>query len=185
MKRTFLALAAVLAALPAQAQVYKCVEAGRTIYSQIPCPANAASTTINRSAPAAPPPGAAGSPAPKGTAEQEQAFRKRQQEQQDAAKKDSQKQAQAKEQQQNCNVARSQLAQYEAGGRISRMDANGERQFLGDAEIEQEKARAKALVGQWCKKRSARRSHRPGASAPEFLGIGRQRPQDLHPVAVA
>jgi uncharacterized protein DUF4124 len=149
MTRTFLAFAAVLAALPAQAQVYKCVEAGRTIYSQTPCPSNAASsTTINRNAPATPAPGAPGT---QSTAEREQAFRKRQQEQQDAAKKDSQKQAEAKEQQQNCNVARSQLAQYEAGGRISRMDANGERQFLGDAELEQEKARARTLIGQWCK----------------------------------
>jgi uncharacterized protein DUF4124 len=150
MMRILIALTAALAALPAHAQVYKCVEAGRTVYSQTPCPANATATTINRNAPAAPAPGAAGG-GPQSAAEQEQAFRKRQQDQQDAAKKDSQKQAEAQEKQQNCSVARSQLAQYEAGGRISRTDANGERVFLGEAELAQEKARARTLIDQWCK----------------------------------
>jgi uncharacterized protein DUF4124 len=146
----FIALSA--AAFPAYAQVYKCVEGGRTIYSQTPCPAGSSqSTTISRRAPSAPAPGAAKSGAPQTTAEQEQAFRKRQQEQQDAAKKDSLKQQEAQEKQQNCSVARSQLAQYQAGGRISRMDSNGERAFLGDAEIDQERARAQAQVDQWCK----------------------------------
>lgn len=151
MTRTFLALAAALAALPAQAQVYKCVEAGRTIYSQTPCPSNAASTTINRSAPSAPPPGATGSPAPKSTAEQEQAFRKRQQEQEAQAKKSAEKTEETKEKQEACRSARAQLTQAEVGGRIARYDEKGERTFLDDAGIEQEKARARADIARWCK----------------------------------
>jgi uncharacterized protein DUF4124 len=151
MIRTSLALAAALAALPVQAQVYKCVVGGRTVYSQEPCPSGAASTTINRNAPSAPAPGASGGAAgPKNTAEQEQAFRKRQQEQQQAAKKDGQKQAEAQERQQNCNTARSQLAQYESGARVTRYNSSGERVYLDDTELQQEKARAQSLVRQWC-----------------------------------
>jgi uncharacterized protein DUF4124 len=150
MSRLSLALAAFAISLPAHAQVYKCVEGGRTIYSQAPCAANSQSTTIRRSGPSGPAPGAASGAAPT-AAEQEQAFRKRQKDQQDAAKKESQKQAEAEEKQRNCSTARSQLAQYESGGRIVRMDQSGERYFLSDAEIEQEKARARTLVDQWCK----------------------------------
>src|SRR5689334_11533348 len=81
----FAALVVVLvAALPAHAQVYKCVEGARTVYSQTPCPANSQSITINRNAPTTPPPGEAKTAAPKSAADQEQAFRKRQQEQQKA-----------------------------------------------------------------------------------------------------
>ena len=152
MIRTSLALAAVLAtALPAHAQVYKCVDGGRTVYSQTPCPSSAQSTTITRSAPTTPPPGEAKTGAPKSTADQEQAFRKRQQEQQKAQKKDDDKVAESREKQERCNSARSQLAQYEQGGRITRYDDKGERYLLDDGQIAQETARARALVDQWCR----------------------------------
>ena len=150
MTRTFIAIAAALAAFPASAQVYKCVESGHTVYSQIPCAAGAASTTIRRDAPSGPAPGS-GAASGQSAAEQEQAFRKRQQQQAEAAKKDGAKQQEAQERQQNCTTARSQLANYEVGGRISRINANGEREFLDDAGIEQEKARVRALVQEWCK----------------------------------
>jgi hypothetical protein len=152
MMRTFLALAALLAAaLPAHAQVYKCVEGARTVYSQIPCPADASSTTIRRTAPSAPAPGTAKSGGPQTAAAQEPAFRKRQQEAQKAQKKDDEKTAQAREKEDHCNSARSQLAQYEQGGRIARFNDKGERYLLDDAQIEQEKGRAQALVDQWCR----------------------------------
>src|SRR5262249_24277519 len=142
---TFVAIAAALAALPASAQVYKCAEGGHTVYSQVPCAAGAASTTIRRDAPSTPAPGSGGATG-QTAAEQEQAFRKRQQQQADAAKKESAKQQESQERQQNCNIARSQLANYETGGRISRINASGEREFLDDATLEQEKARVRAMV---------------------------------------
>lgn len=37
MKRAMIALALMAATLPAQGQVYKCQEGGKTVYSQIPC----------------------------------------------------------------------------------------------------------------------------------------------------
>jgi len=100
MKNTSLARLALLASAafaftPAHAQVYKCVDGGRTIYSQTPCPSNSSSSTLSRTAPTSPAPGTETSGAP-GTAEQEQAFRKRQLEQQSAAKKDGEKVAQSR-----------------------------------------------------------------------------------------
>ena len=155
MLRTLLVLVAALVALPAQAQVYKCIEGGRTVYSQRPCPSGAQSTTMSRDAPSAPAPGAAASGAAKGgaptAAEQEQAFQKRQKDKEAAQKKSDQKTAQAQERQRNCENARQLLAQYEYGGRIAKVDAStGERVYMDDAQIEQAKASAQASVRQWC-----------------------------------
>jgi hypothetical protein len=153
---------AFLAAANAQAQVYKCVDAGgKVVYSQTPCPANTKSGTMSRnvlSAPAAPsadspadkPADAAKSAAPKTAAEQEQAFRKRQQDQAKATKESEQKSAEAQRKAESCRNARERLAQYEIGGRIARMNAQGERYYLEDAQIEQEKARARADAAQSC-----------------------------------
>ena len=169
MVRIALVAVAFLAVSSAQAQVYKCVDSsGKTIYSQDPCPANTKSGTMSRSGPSAP---AAPSPdstadkaaagdaaktaapktaAPKTAAEQEQAFRKRQQEQAKAAKESGQKDAEAQRKAEACRSARDRLAQYEIGGRLSRINAQGERYYLEDAQVEQEKARARADMAQAC-----------------------------------
>ena len=164
MIRLALFVLALLAAAGAQAQVYKCVDAnGRVIYSQNPCPSNTKSGAITRhvdAAPAAPADKAAKGDAAKGeagkksgpktAAEQEQEFRKRQQDQAKAAKEAAQKTAEAQRKEESCNNARSRLAQYEAGGRVVRFNAQGERYYLEDAQIEQEKAKARADVAQSC-----------------------------------
>src|SRR2546428_1999514 len=144
----------------AHAQVHKCVDAaGKIIYTQDPCPANTKSGSISRSviqAPAAAPADsaakgdAAKSAAPKTAAEQEQAFRKRQQDQAKAAKESEQKSAEAQRKAENCRNARERLTQYEIGGRQSRINAQGERYYLEDSQIDQEKARARADVAQSC-----------------------------------
>jgi len=150
----------------AHAQVYKCVDSGGKItYSQYPCPANAKSGPVGRhiDAPAYSPSGPAaagkgadakaapGDNAPKTPAEQEQAFRKRLQDQAKAQKEAEQKAAQAKIAEANCRNARERLAQYEIGGRISRVNAQGERYYMDDAQIEQQKASARADIAQSCK----------------------------------
>jgi len=164
MIRIALFAVAFLVVWSAQAQVYKCVDAdGKVVYSQDPCPANMKSGTISRrgpSAPAAPPADSSADKAPKGdaaksaapktAAEQEQAFRKRQQDQAKAAKESEQKSAEAQRKAENCRNARERLTQYEIGGRQSRINAQGERYYLEDAQIEQEKARARADVAQSC-----------------------------------
>jgi hypothetical protein len=162
MIRTALFAIAFLASAGAQAQVHKCVDAGgKIVYSQDPCPANMKSGTMSRnvlSAPAASPAdspadkaaGAAKSTAPKTAAEQEMEFRKRQQDQAKASKQSQQKSAEAQAKEQNCRNARERLAQYDIGGRLSRINAQGERYYMDDAQIEQEKARARADIAQAC-----------------------------------
>jgi len=151
---------ALLGVASAQAQVYKCVDAGgKVVYSQDPCPANMKPGRISGnvpSAPAAAPAGkaekgeAAKSAAPKTAAEQEQAFRKRQQERAKATKESDQKSAETQRKEENCRNARERLAQYETGGRIGRINAQGERYYLDDAQIAQETSSARAAVAQAC-----------------------------------
>ncbi len=164
MIRAALFAVAFLAVSSAQGQVHKCVDAaGKVIYTQDPCPANTKPGSISRSviqAPAAAPAAAptdsaakgegAKSSAPKTAAEQEQAFRKRQQDQAKAAKESDQKSAEVQRKEENCRNARERLAQYDIGGRMTRINPQGERYYLEDAQIEQEKARARTEVAQSC-----------------------------------
>jgi hypothetical protein len=169
MRRFAQLLIALLAASSVQAQVYKCIDsAGRVVYSQNPCPANTTPGTISRrlgAAPASSPAAASSDPAsaekagkegaakgaaPKTPADQEQAFRKRLLDRDKVDKEVEQKLAEAKRKEDNCRNARERLAQYEIGGRIARIDAQGERYYEGDAQIEQEKARARSDVAQYC-----------------------------------
>lgn len=149
-RAAFAVLALALASGAAHAQVYKCVDAnGKTVYSQSPCPSSAKSTTIDsRPAPIAPAPAAKAKDSDPRKAEQE--FKKRQLEEQEAEKKAAAKSEESAQKKENCERARGSLAQYEAGGRITRFKPNGEREFLTDDEMAQEKARAQALVQQWC-----------------------------------
>lgn len=155
-----------LCAAGVHAQVYKCVDSeGKITYSQNPCPANTRAGSVSRrlDAPAYSPPApasaekdadakaAAKDAAPKTPAEQEQAFRKRLQDQAKAQKEAEQKAAQDKIAEANCRNARERLAQYEIGGRISRVNAQGERYYMDDAQIEQQKASARADIAQTCK----------------------------------
>ncbi|HJY75127.1 MAG TPA: DUF4124 domain-containing protein, partial [Burkholderiales bacterium] len=83
-------------------------------------------------------------------AEQEQAFRQRQVDAAKAAKEADDKANQAKIKEANCNNARQRLATYSMGGRISRVDANGERYYVDDAEIAAGKNQAQADVSSMC-----------------------------------
>jgi hypothetical protein len=159
--------AALLAATQAQAQVYKCVDAkGKTVYSQNPCPAGATTSVLGAkppppAEPAAKDPAAKADPSkpaakadpskPATTAEKDQEFRKRQQEREEAEKKAADQAAEAKRKQDDCRRAREQVAQYDIGGRISRFDDKGERYFLDEAQVAQEKAKWQAQADQVCR----------------------------------
>ena len=147
----------------ANAQVHKCIDAqGKVIYSQHPCPANTKSGTVSRRVdrPASTPAPAAADKAAKGdatkksgpktAADQEQDFRKRQQDQAKASQESADKAAEAQRKADNCRSARERLANFEIGGRITRVNPQGERYYLEDAQIEQEKARARADVAEAC-----------------------------------
>jgi hypothetical protein len=152
MKTIGILCSALLLAGTAQAQVYKCVDGGgKTVYSQVPCPGNARSTTLKNSAPAPvakAEPGAKG--APKNAADADLDFKKRKLEQDEAKKKQDQSVAQAKAKEENCRGARSRLALIEQGGRQVRIDDKGERYYLDDAQIEAEKSQARRAVESSC-----------------------------------
>jgi len=161
------AMFALLVAAPlAQAQVYKCVDkAGKTVYSQSPCPSNTKSANVRQSvtpSSALPPPNTAlktdgkadpkaASAAPKTTAELEQDFRKRRAEQEEAAKKDQEKLADAKSREENCRNSKATLASLESGVRQTRVNDKGERGTLDDAQVALETARTRKAVQDWCK----------------------------------
>jgi hypothetical protein len=144
--------AALVAAPQASAQVYKCVDAsGKTVYLQSPCPPGAKSKVISRKAPESQDAPARKGAAKKGPPDPEAEFRKRQKQREEADKKASEEAADARRRQENCQRARDAAAQYEAGTRIARTDEKGERYFLDEAQIAQERARAQASVAEFCK----------------------------------
>ena len=161
MIRFVLFASAMLVAAAAQAQVYKCLDAnGVTVYRQDPCPPSMKREAMSRGGipPAPVTPAAADAAAGKAgkgegksgspsLADQEQAFRKRQQE---AAKAGKEADDRARARAEQCNNAKQRLATYSIGGRISRVDANGERYYMEDSQIEAEKAKAQADVSQLC-----------------------------------
>jgi hypothetical protein len=162
MRRFSVALALTLcAALPASAQVYKWVDSdGKVQYSDKPPPSNVKAEKLNARARAADAPatgedkGAAqkGSvkPAPKTAAEQDQAFRKRQLDAAKAQAEEAKKQAQAGDRAENCKRAKAALANFEIGGRVTRIDEKGERVYMDDQQIAQETAKARAEAAAAC-----------------------------------
>ena len=154
--RPVMMLAALALAGSVHAQVYKCVDAsGKTVYMQSPCPTGERATTLNRNAPAAAPAaptaGQNAASGPKSAAQLDQEFRKRRVEQQEAEKKSEEQAAQAKDKEENCKAARAQLASLNSGMRQMRINEQGERVYLEDAQVEQEKVRAQRAVDNSCK----------------------------------
>jgi hypothetical protein len=161
----------VILSLPAWAahsQVYKCVDpaTGKVAYLQSPCPASTRAEAVWKAVPSAPATvqapalggegaaaktAAAKSSGPKTAAELEQDYRKRRQEQDDVRKKEDEKLAAGKAKEDNCRSARQQLVSLESGVRQARVNDKGERYFLEDAQVEQEKAQARKSVEQSCK----------------------------------
>lgn len=56
----------------------------------------------------------------------------------------------AEQRERNCEIARSRAQNYSAAHRLYRELANGEREYLDDAEIDQARAQAAADVEAWC-----------------------------------
>ena len=150
-----------LVSAPAGAQTYKWTDAdGKIHYSDQPPPANAKEEgTLKPLKPSAPTTSASPSASdksattakPKTYVEQEAEFRKRQVEAAEREAEDKKKAADAAEKKQNCVLARAQLQNLQSGGRITRTNAQGEREYLSDAQIAQEIERGKKTVDGWCK----------------------------------
>ena len=150
--RKALVFVACLAFSGAAAAQHKWVDQnGRIQYGDTPPPGARASTVRPASPPSAPPEAKqdeAKKP-PATLAEKEADFRTRQQE----AEKEREKQAKARERsddkRENCARAKEMVRALESG-RVSRTDAQGERYFLDDAQLQQETAKARRDAQQWC-----------------------------------
>src|SRR5258706_15522842 len=145
-----------LLAGPALAQWAWRDEGGRVVFSDRPPPANIKADQIIRQ------PGVIGSfnpigpgddaksAAPKTTAEREMDYRQRQQKLADADKKAADERAQAAQKTQDCERMRGYLRTLEDGQRISRTDAQGNREFLDDTQRAAEMQRAREQIAKNC-----------------------------------
>ena len=145
-----------LAVMPAAAETYKWTDAeGKVHYSDQPPPANARDQATIKprkpsSAPAATDKGAPPAKA-KTYVEQEAEFKKRQVEaaEREAAEKKAADEAAGKKR--DCDQVRSQLKSLQAGGRVAQSNAQGEREYMSDAQIAQEIERLKKSEASLCK----------------------------------
>lgn len=143
-------------AAAASAQLYKWTDKdGRVRYTDRPPPAGTKARTIATpsSAPAAQESEAAKDGAPQGALtpeQQEQAFRKRQLEAQKAAEKSALASQEEAAKRENCARAREYQRTLESGQRVSRTNAQGEREYIDDAVRERELESARKAVTDWC-----------------------------------
>lgn len=152
------ALTAALAAFPASAETYKWTDAdGKVHYSDQPPPPNVKQqTTVTPRKSTAP-----GATAPTKTdaqpakaktyVEQEAEFRKRQVESAEREAADKKKADEIAERKRNCEQVRVQLKGLQAGGRVTQTNAQGEREYMSDAQIAQEIDRLKKAETGLCK----------------------------------
>jgi type IV secretory pathway VirB10-like protein len=151
MRKFLLFAVAVVFAGSAAAQQYKWVDKdGKVRYGDTP-PAGVKATPLKPPPPGVPAPASA--PASKGpltSAEKEAEFRKRQIEGEKLTAKEQQARQEMESRKENCARAQETLRSVEGGQRIARTDAKGERYFLDESQMAQEKAKASASVNQWC-----------------------------------
>jgi hypothetical protein len=147
--KKFLIVAVALALAPlASAQLYKYVDKnGKTVYTDQPPPeSDPKSMRIPSSA-------TGGAPAPaKSAVQQDKELQKGRDKAAEASKKAEETASRARQQEELCTSATMAYNQYAQGGRITKLDEKGEKIFLGDAEIDAARERAKAKMDEVCKK---------------------------------
>jgi Domain of unknown function (DUF4124) len=144
-------LALLFLAAPAQAQLYKWVDAnGRVQYSdRKPTDAKQQPQEVrNTVSSVGSQPSVAGG---KSAAELDKDFQKRRQDQTDAQQKQQQAAAEQKQNSDACEAARRNLAGLNSGQRIARFNQQGEKSYLDDTQRTQETERAQQQVQTSCK----------------------------------
>ncbi len=119
---------------------------GQTHYSNSPPPGVICAKTL-RVQPAPQAPSGTGA---KSTRDLEVEFQKRRGDRLEAEQRAAEEKAKAEQRAELCGQARGRLTWLEGGGRVARINAQGERQILGDEEILQEIAAARRRVAQHC-----------------------------------
>jgi hypothetical protein len=146
-------LLALLGTAAASADVYRSIDAkGTVVYSDRPSDLNAEPVVVM-----APKAGRPGNPiTPKAATDSAQANATNGQSNApgaQAAQKGAKKEPTAADQEdraKNCQAARERKQKYDMSHRLYRAGANGEREYLNDAEIDEARARAAADVQTWC-----------------------------------
>ena len=160
-------LCVLLLTLPLQgnAEIYKWKDKnGSTRYSDTPPPSNIKQETIGGKKAAKPagevplvPPASApvtkdaekDSPPVPGSAEEEAAAKR--QNTAEAEKKNKQEQeAEANRKAENCKVAKARYETYKQGGRIYKINEKGEREYMGDNDLQDGKAQAQKEMDENC-----------------------------------
>lgn len=158
-----LSLALALAPAVSQAEIYKWKDKNGVVrYSDIPPPSNVPHKSLGKKAVKPPtaveaPAAAAleGAPVPDSgvqqTPEEVTPDAEVQRQEAEAARKQAEAaEAEQRAKQENCTTARANLANFEQGGRVYKMNENGEREYLGDDDLAAGKADAQAEVDKYC-----------------------------------
>ena len=148
MKRAIVLVAALAFAPLAGAQLYKYVDKdGKTVYSDQP-PANIDSKQLNIGSRGSAP----NAGAPKSALERDKDLEKGRKDARESAEKADKAARKADDDQKNCLAAKSAYQTYVEGGRIHKYNDKGEREYLGDAEMDVEREKARRAMDEACKK---------------------------------
>jgi hypothetical protein len=148
MKRIVILACALALATGASAQLYKYVdEKGKTVYTDQP-PPSSDPKQVNIPSTAT---GGAAAPG-KTYVQQDKELQKARDKANEGSKKADETAARAKAEEERCGSAKTAYEHYAQGGRISKYNEKGERVFLGDAEIDAERDRARQKMEEVCKK---------------------------------
>ncbi len=196
-------LALLLLPSPAAAQYQWRDAQGKMVFSDQPPPASIdrsqvlrepdpARTAAARAATAAQPPATSTERPPASLADRDMAFRKRQMEQQEAARKLAAEQAKAQEKKTACADNRDTIRTLESGMRVSRVDANGERSFLSDAERNERLRTARRNASSGCSGSTSAWRQAAAAPLPRLIdarepgrpGVGHDRRQQFDAISL-
>lgn len=150
-----IALGALLLATPATwaaGEMYRWVDAdGQVHYSDQPPPAGAKDIKAIRSTGVDPLQSSdSDESAEPSYVEQNAAFEERQAKKaEERAEAEKEKQAEA-ERKKNCELAKGNYNTVTTGGRVMRVNAQGEREYLTDEEIQKETIEARKTMEEWC-----------------------------------
>ena len=142
---SIVSISLLAATIACGAEVYRSVDAnGNVSYSDRPVGENPEAVVIATRTPVLPPPSATPSQqnqAATGAAPDETVQRER---------REPTPEERAEDRAANCEIARERLERYTISRRLYRSLPDGEREYLSDAEIDEERAGAAADVEEWC-----------------------------------
>jgi hypothetical protein len=168
MKLRILLLCIVMLPVLAHAEIYKWKDKdGRVRYSDVPPPSNIKQESLygkkipkpTNQQPLAPVEGETGNAIEKANEKasadkvpltKEEAAAKRANDAEQEKQENEAKQAEAKFKEESCKAARANLQAYNQGGRITKANEEGNREYLSDADIAKGKIEAQAEVDKYC-----------------------------------